>query len=170
MGYRKYNLVLIAPKKNPMPIDITLLDNDILDSSIESIDIFTSKYTKDDLINLIHKSNIVTSEYLFGDLYILDNNKYKLEVFTKNLFGDFILEEFIKENISNLNLMNTIYNIFSQYTKNHNIALGIYFKEAVLESKFDEISEILRHVPYIARRKFEFYVFNIYKKMLTNNM
>lgn len=160
-----YNLVFSVSKKNPMPIDISVLDDEVFGQGIEAIDIFTSKYTNDELMQVIRDSNILTEEYLNGELCIIDNKKHKYPVLLKDFFLEFSLYDFIASNIDDKNLMNSVYNIFIEYTKSDEDFNSELYKKALLKKDVSLSMSYVCIMPYIARRRFEFYCFELYKKL-----
>jgi hypothetical protein len=111
----KYDLVIKKDRGNYMPINISLLGfsyenlNDIM-----SIDMFTSRYSKEELLSAIKNANIIPNEYLFGELKIakLDLNKHKYivdyPVLTSDYLNGFNLEVYLNNNVKNKVIMNTL--------------------------------------------------------------
>lgn len=155
--------MFIVDRKSPMPIDIMALDSELIDSSLESIDIFTTKHSNESLMQVIRNSNILTEEYLNGELCIVDNRKHKYPVVLNNTFIEFEINDFIYTNIDNKNLMNSIYNIYQTYMKNIEGFDANNFKLALLEENYNEVSMYIAVMPYIERRKFQFYCYELHK-------
>src|SRR5574344_472836 len=110
-----YNLVIKKDRGNYMPINISLLGfnlgklNDIM-----SIDMFTSKYSKEELLKAIKNANIVTSDFLDGELKIakLDVKKHKYivdyPILTSDYLNGFNLNNYLNNNIKDKSIMNIL--------------------------------------------------------------
>lgn len=155
-----YFLAFIVNKKNPMTIDIGRLDENVFDSSLESIDAFTSNYSNEDLIELIRKNNIVTDEYLNGELCVIDQRKHKYPVLLNDTFDDFNLLEFLYKNIDDKDLMNTVYNIYREYVKSIDEIDDMDFKASLANHDVSLCMINILKLPYVKRRSFELYCMN----------
>ncbi len=125
-------------------------------SDINSIDSYTFLYSKEELIDIIKKENIVTIDYILeGELKIIKNNgKMRLPVTYKEMFESFNLVEFITMNIKNKNLMNTLYNKYAKLNNQNNIE----FKKLLEEEKISELVNYINNLEYVKRRMLYFYI------------
>ncbi len=149
-----YCLAFKTKKKNPMTIEISKVDPTFANEnihSIEVIDAFTSKYSNDELMNLIRKSNTLTEEYLMGELIIIDNTTgWRYSVLLDDGFTNINMIEYLASNKSNKDIMNKIYNKI----KNHIVSdvYNDFCKQLFLEetnilvffSKFKNLSYLMR--------------------------
>jgi hypothetical protein len=114
----KYDLVMKKDRGNYMPINISLLGFSYESlNDIRSIDMFTSKYSKEQLLNAIKNANIIPTEFLLsGELKIamLDSNKHKyivdFPVLTNDYLNGFNLENYLGNNLKDKAIINTIRN------------------------------------------------------------
>ena len=151
-----YHLVLELKPGDFMPIDINiLLNNNNNYFSIEQIDSFTKKYTNEELLELIEKSNIVPKEYLNGKLHIINNKKYRFEVLYKDT--NFSFDNFFINNIKDKQKMNKFINIYLKYSKENSNTL----KDAINNEDVYSILSLLFMLSYEEVR-------NIYTYMLNN--
>lgn len=146
-----YMLILERLPGDFIPIDLTLV-NEIFDNDIKSIDHFTSFLSKDKLIKLIKDLNIVTSEYLDGNFYIIDSKKRKYPAIFKETFSNFSLTEFLYVNKDNKNIINTIYNIYPNNKSE--------LKDAIGNGDLIKIISLIKTLPYIEGRKLRLYIVN----------
>lgn len=139
-----------------MPLNISLLSYDNMKdySSLENIDEFTRKYTKKELLDIIKNSNIVTPDYLEGNLLVINDKKYRYPLFTKDITMS--LDTFFINNINDKQIMNKFINIYLKYSSN-NISL---IKEAIKEKKVDIILQNLFLLSYENIRFIYFYLYN----------
>lgn len=122
MKNNKFDIVLKKDRGNYMPIDISLLElKSDYSNDLMALDLFTINYTKNELLELIKKANIVADDYLDGELRIakLDSEKHRYvsdyPILTSDYLNGFNLEKFLEENIKDKNLMNTIRNKYKDY-------------------------------------------------------
>ena len=117
-----YFLVLEKRPKDFMPINIGILTKDDLHNftSLQSIDDFTRKYLEEDIKKMIKDNNLVTEDYLEGKLWVINENKYRYKLFTKDV--NMSLDTFLLENIDNKQIMNKFTNIYLKYS-NDNITV-----------------------------------------------
>lgn len=157
MKNSNYYLVLEYRHGDFMPIDINLLNKSNINfNEIKSIDNFTKKYSKEEIIDLIKENNLVPKEYLNGDLLIINDKKYRYQLLTKN--DSFALDTFIIDNISNKVVMNKLVNIYQKYTK-ENIDL---LKKTINSQNIKDTLDVLLSLDYEILR-------NIYVYLANNN-
>lgn len=162
-----YSLAFKVEKKNPMTVEISKIDPlfEMLDtSSLEVIDTFTSKYTNDELMNVIRNSNTLTEEYLNGELLVLDNTTgWRHPAIVNEGFGNSELIEYLIINKSNKNIMNRIYNKISKHIKEEEF--NQYCKNLFLgECELKLFLNAVRNLPYLMRREMKLLCFELYKK------
>lgn len=111
------------------PNDFKPLLNDNL-QTIEEIDNFTSKYTKEEFVNYLISNNIITGNYNDNFQIIFNNNGIR-RLDTGIIFKDNYIESFdnyicnfIRSNISNSNVLNELIQKI-----NNNRLLSDYIKE-----------------------------------------
>lgn len=150
-----YFLVLEKRPKDFMPINISIItqDNRANYTSLEGIDEFTRRYNEDEIKNLIKENNLVTDDYLEGKLWVINENKYRFRVFTKDI--NMSLDTFLLKNINNKQIMNKFVNIYFKYTK---VNIDI-IKEAIKKGEVNIILQILFTLDYEIIRNIYFYLF-----------
>ncbi len=150
-----YFLVLEKRPKDFMPINIGILTKDDLHNytSLQSIDDFTRKYLEEDIKKMIKDNNLVTEDYLEGKLWVINENKYRYKLFTKDV--NMSLDTFLLENIDNKQIMNKFTNIYLKYS-NDNIER---LKEAIKNKEVNVILQILFTLDYEKIRNIYFYLF-----------
>ena len=158
---------MLALEKRPfdyMPINIALLDigNGINYSTISDIDVFTKSYTKEEILDSIKLANIVTDEYLAGNLIVVEiyenNLKYlhKYPVLTNDVTDGFDLISFLYNNLQDKNLMNSL--IVKYNNLSNDVELTNEFKQAILNKDVQTIVRILYLMPYIKNRELCLYI------------
>ncbi len=169
-------LYLLVYEKRPgdsMPVNISFFDDNKYDyNHIENIDTFTKKYTEDELYNIVLNSNTIGSDYLSGNIYIMENNKKRLKVIFKDTLNDFDLILFLKNNINDKQVLNVLYNKYTSLLGgiDNELKNGLkdILKVEVINSKEDEkeltkikLTHILYYInnlPYVKRRELELYL------------
>lgn len=176
---KNYLLVLEKRPFDYMPININLLDlidNSKVYNSIKDIDDFTKQYTKKQIIDSIINANIVTSEYLTGDLLIIEiinNNKkylHKYKALTKDIINDFDLIKFIYTNINNKNILNSISVKLQNLIEKEDEELLILFKDSVNKKNVKDIVKILFFLPYEYQREIDLYLIEKYHNLEKNEL
>ena len=158
MDKKSYYLVMENRPGEFIPIDINILKGNTKPlnyQSIEDIDKFTLEYTKDELITMIRHNNLVPLKFLNGKLHVMNENKYRYEVFTKDM--NFSLDTFLESNIDNKTMMNKFLNIYLKYSKD-NIS---EIKEAINKKDIKEILNIIFKLPYIDVRSVFLYLYHL---------
>ena len=145
------------------PGDYVFIDTSKLDIcgnyliSLENIDDFTMKYTKEEIIASIKRANIADDTYLNGVLVIQDNQKHNpLPVIDKDFYGDFNVYSYLKEKIDDKNKISNIINKFSAIIKDERISKD--FKEYLKSGNIEIALNILFDLPYLNIRKFIIYL------------
>lgn len=165
---RIYYLAFSVEKRNPMPVDIQSLDQTLFGvdlTSLESIDAFTSRYTNDELMSIIRNSNILSEEYLNGELNVIDNRNHKFPVILSDTFLEFDIVKFISANIEDKALMNKIYNIYNRECKNIPGINAEEFNEDINNKNAKSIIFRLYFLPYYNFRIIELACLGFYKQM-----
>lgn len=166
-----YSLALRVPKKNPMTIEINKVDPSFEGSDInkiEVIDTFTSHYTKEEIVELIKKSNTITDEYLPGKLIVIDNKtgwRYKPLVNEGFNNSDMLKYLSVQLNDKNKDVLNQVYN-------KAKVAMDRYGEETLFDLKeffLGDISMIkflndFRDLPYLVRRSIRLVCTELYQK------
>ena len=149
-----YFLVLEKRPKDFMPINIQIINKDQKTNylTIQNIDNFTRNYTSLEIKDLIKQNNLVTEDYLNGNLWVINENKYRYPVFTKDI--NLSMDDFLIKNINNKQLMNKFINIYSKYSK-ENLDL---LKENIQKEKVANILQILFSLDYLSIRNIYFYI------------
>ena len=151
-----YHLVLEARPGDFMPIDINVLLNNqepLNYNFLHTIDEFTKKYTEDEIKELIKVNNLVSDLYINGKLQIINENKYRYMVMTKDI--DFSLDTFFSEFIDDKLVMNKFLNIYLKYCKETKDNM----KEALSEKNIYRILEILFNNEYEKVRNIYSYIY-----------
>lgn len=164
-----YYLVLEKRLGDYNIIDINKLD--ICDryylNNIALLDTFTINNSITDIKESIKRSNLVSSDYLNGNLVIVSDKKHHLNIMTKEIYD--VVKEFQRSNeIINKDLKNKLYGAYKKIIdKNFN---DIDFKKKMLNRFNDslknsnkiEIFKYLEELPYENIR--DFYM-TIYKEL-----
>lgn len=132
-----YHFVIEGRPKDFMPIDINILLNNKIPkdyTTLMEIDKFTKSYTVDEIFDMIEEANIVPDMYLDGKLEIINDNKYRFGIITKN--DDFALDKFLKDNINNKQIMNKFYNVYLKYN-------ALYANEMKMSIQKEDIHDVL---------------------------
>ncbi len=156
---RNYHIIL---EKNNRPgdyarIDIHTLTKDLIfDDTLKIIDEFTEKYSYNDLLNLIIKSNTVTEDYLSDSTLkiIQGDTKYKLDIITNETKENFNLVEFIYNNISNKEIMNNLFNKINSLDESKSKKL----KSILEEENVFEVVLLIQTMNYFNKRRLELYI------------
>lgn len=138
-------------------IDISKLDIGGNYKTLNEIDTFTMKYTKEEIIDAIKRSNLVSEEYIHGSLVIADNQKHNpLKVIDKEFYNNFRIDEVLIKCINNKELLNNILNKFLSISKDNIIYNE--FKNSLLNKNLEEAIDILFNLPYFNLRKYIIYL------------
>lgn len=156
-GNVSYHLVLESRPGDFMPIDINLLQNSYQNynySSIENIDNFTKNYTKQELFKMITDSNIVPNSYLKGNLKVINDNRYRYQLLSKDHL--FALDTFLKNNINNKERMNHFLNIYFKYSFGNKEEMIT----AIKNKNINKAIFLLLNLPYLYIRSIYVYLLN----------
>lgn len=149
-----YYLILEKRPGDFMPINIAIIENNNEQyASLQAIDAFTKKYSEEEIINLIKKSNIVPDSYLEGKLFVINDRKYRSKVLTKDI--DLSLDIFLEKYIDNKQVMNKFINIYQKYSKED---IDI-IKDAINDKRIDIILQTLFLRSYEIVRNIYFYLY-----------
>lgn len=150
----KYYLVLEYLPGDFMTVDINVINQDNNNYYlIQNIDQFTTQYSEEEIKNLISKANIVPDRYLNGKLHIINENKYRFPILTKDC--NFSLDKFILENIDDKQVMNKFINVFRKYDKNNFENIN----NAIKKRDITKIINILFSLPYESIRGIYIYLY-----------
>ncbi|MBE6154948.1 MAG: hypothetical protein E7163_05230 [Firmicutes bacterium] len=151
----KYYLAIETKPKNYFPIN--LLDLKIANKyntfSLEELDKFTLKFTKQEIINSIKEANLldVTNNMPLVVIYYEKDMVRKIDALTKDI--NFDMWQNIKDNFDNKNYLNKIYNFL-----NNKIS-----SEELLEIKacndLKEFFNKISYLPYLVQRKLYLYLY-----------
>ena len=138
-----YHLVIELRPGDFMPIDISILSNDKYTNffMLETIDQFTKKYTKDELMDLVIENNLVPNEYFAGELKIVNENKYRYPLIT--IEDTFSFESFFDKYMDDKQMMNKFMNIYHKYSDDTKM-----MKEAINQKSIRHILNTLFLLPY----------------------
>ena len=141
-----YYLVVEARPKEFMPIDINILEgtNNLPYNSLELIDMFTKKYSYEEIMKMVLENNLLPINFLNGRLCIINNKNYRYQILTKD--DNMSIDEFFFNNINDKQIMNKFYNIFSKYVKEDGTILKL--KKYLMEKNIVGILEILYSLNY----------------------
>ena len=97
---QRHFLALLKRPGDYVFIAISKLDiaNGIPRISLQAIDSFAMNFTIDEIIQSIKRANIVSEEYLNGQLVIQDNQKHNpIEVIDRDFYDNFRIDLFLKD-------------------------------------------------------------------------
>lgn len=166
-----YYLVVEARPKEFMPIDINILEgtSNKFYNSLEIIDMFTKKYSYDEIMKMILENNLLPINYLNGSLCVINNKKYRFQLLTKD--DNMSIDLFFINNINDKQIMNKFYNIFLKYVKDEETISKL--KNYLIEKNIESILEILYSLSYEKIRSIYLYLENLNikteKRVLKNN-
>ena len=135
-----YYLVVEARPREFMPIDINILEgtSNKFYNSLELIDMFTKKYSYEEIMKMVLENNLLPLNYLNGSLCIINNKNYRFQLLTKD--NNMSIDEFFFNNINDKQIMNKFYNIFLKYVKDDEIITKL--KKYLIEKNIVGILEI----------------------------
>lgn len=151
---QRHFLALLKRPGDYVFIAISKLDiaNGIPRIFLQAIDSFTMNFTIDEIIQSIKRANIVSEEYLNGQLVIQDNQKHNpLKVIDKDFYSDFNINVYLKELLNNKNRLNNIINKFSAIVKDERISKD--FKDYLKSGNIEIVINIIFSLPYLEQRK-----------------
>lgn len=151
-------------------IDINKLD--ICDNNympdIASIDMFTSKYTIDEIRESIKRANMVKYDYLVGDFKIVSDKKHRLPILTKDKYE--IIRDFQNNDMEiSKDFKNKLYGsykkIIDKNFKDSEFKNNMLdkFNTVLKDGNKKEIFKLLEALPYDNIR--DFYI-TIYKELV----
>ena len=140
-----YYLVVEARPREFMPIDINILEGtNNFYNSLELIDMFTKKYSYEEIMKMVLENNLLPINFLNGSLCIINNKNYRFQLLTKD--NNMSLDDFFFNNINDKQIMNKFYNIFLKYVKEEDTILKL--KKYLIEKNIVGILEILYSLNY----------------------
>ena len=162
----QYLLALQLQKGQEVYIDISALAiaQNFKPASLMEIDAFTMSFTKEEIIKAIADANIADG-FLMGNLCIIGlegKNKHVLPVLTKDLGGNFKIEQYLTNNLSNKALMNDLVNKFNSLSPVAELKQSL--KEALKASDVMEICAVINQLPYEKLRELICYLLNNLEK------
>lgn len=144
---------------------LDIADNYSYDN-LMNIDGWTMKYSRDEIIESIKRSNIVPAEYLYGTLVIQDNQKHNpLPVIDKDYYDNFKIDDFLHKASSNKILLNTIINKYNSIFIDENAL----FSSALKTGNINAALDILFTMPYLEIRRFMIYLIELRNKEREKN-
>ena len=151
-----YYLVVEARPREFMPIDINILEgtSNKFYNSLELIDMFTKKYSYEEIMKMVLENNLLPINFLNGRLCIINNKNYRYQILTKD--DNMSIDEFFFNNINDKQIMNKFYNIFSKYVKEDGTILKL--KKYLMEKNIVGILEILYSLNYEKIRSIYLYL------------
>ena len=151
-----YYLVVEARPREFMPIDINILEgtSNKFYNSLELIDMFTKKYSYEEIMKMVLENNLLPLNYLNGSLCIINNKNYRFQLLTKD--NNMSIDEFFFNNINDKQIMNKFYNIFLKYVKDDEIITKL--KKYLIEKNIVGILEILYSLNYEKIRSIYLYL------------
>ncbi|MDD5865306.1 MAG: hypothetical protein PUD07_02290 [bacterium] len=150
-----YYLVVEARPREFMPIDINILEGtNNFYNSLELIDMFTKKYSYEEIMKMVLENNLLPINFLNGSLCIINNKNYRFQLLTKD--NNMSLDDFFFNNINDKQIMNKFYNIFLKYVKDDEIIIEL--KKYLIEKNIVGILEILYSLNYEKIRSIYLYL------------
>ena len=149
----KYYLAIETKPNNYFPIN--LLDLNIASKNIdklEELDAFTSKYSKEELINLIKEANLleITDNMEVIVIYNEKNVIRKSPVLTKeNVYN---MWSYLKVNYEDKNFVNKIYNFLKNKIDSESL------NKIKNTNNQDSFLKSISSLPYLVQRKLYFYL------------
>ncbi len=149
----KYYLAIETKPNNYFPIN--LLDLNIASKNIdklEELDAFTSKYSKEELINLIKEANLleITDNMEVIVIYNEKNVIRKSPVLTKeNVYN---MWSYLKVNYEDKNFVNKIYNFLKNKIDSESL------NKIKNTNNQDSFLKNISSLPYLVQRKLYFYL------------
>lgn len=167
----KINYFLVIEKRVG---DFNIIDINKLDicdryylNDIASIDLFTSRFTENEIKDSVIRSNIVSEDYLNGDLKIISDKKHRLPVLTKEKYD--LIRDFQNNDVEiSQEFKNKLYGAYKKIAdkefKDEDFKSGILnkFNETLKSGNKIKIFEWLERLPYENIRSF--YI-TIYKEL-----
>lgn len=163
----KYYLVLELRLGDYNLIDINKLDicNGLVNNELLSIDVFTSKFTEEEIKGSIERSNTVQPAYLTGSLKVISEAKHNFRVLTKDIID--IIQEFqYSEEDIDQNFKNKIYGAYKKVVESTfedvSFIKGLLdkFKTTLRNGNKREIFLIIEQLPYNKSRLIYYYIYN----------
>lgn len=151
----KYYLAIEIKPNNYFPINLADLNiaNNFNTTKLAELDNFTSKFTKEEIINSIRNANLLDIKNNMP-LIIIYNEKgamRKAPVLTKD--NNFDMWDYLQSNFSDKNFTNKVYNFLSNKIDEYTLA---NIKNAKTKEEF---IYVINEMPYNIERKLYFYLY-----------
>lgn len=136
-------------------------------TTLSQIDTFTSKYTKEDLLESIKRGNLVQDKYLNGELRVISEYKHNFSILSKKEYD--IISEFPSMLINDKEFLNKLYNIYkSNIEKVLTDKMMIdkflsLFRTSLNNNDFIRSMELIEQLPYLRARSVYFYIYKLLK-------
>jgi hypothetical protein len=163
---QKHFLALLSRPGDCIFISIPRLDiaNGYSINTLQDIDIFTMKYSTEEIMASIKRANIAPERYLNGSLVIQDNQKHNpLQVIDKTFYNNFRIDLFLDSTLSDKNKLNVVINKFNALVSDEVIKKE--FKESLNSGNLDKTVDILFNLPYKSLRKYMIYLIEYQAKI-----
>lgn len=165
----KINYYLVLEKRVG---DFNIIDINKLDicdkyclNDISSIDLFTCRFTEEELKKSIKRSNLVNDDYINGYFKIISDKKHRLPILTKEKYD--LIRDFQNNNMEiTQEFKNKLYGAYKKIAdkefKDEDFRNGILkkFNETLKKGNKHEIFEWLERLPYVSIRNFYFTIYN----------
>lgn len=148
----KYYLAVETSPNNFFPINLMDL-NAANTTKLEEIDAYTLNHTKEEFFELIKNANLldVNTDMPFLIIYQEKEGIRRIPVLTKNYH--FNMWEDIKNNFSNKNYRNKIYNFLNHKIEENEL------NKLKNSDDVDDFRNILNNLSYMLKRKLYFYLY-----------
>lgn len=175
MNTIKYYLALERRLGDHALIDINKLDitSSQVSSDLASIDLFTSKYSEDEIRESIKRSNMA-SNYIDGNLKIISDARHNLRVLTKNEFNTIMDIQNSNEPFDR-DFKNKIFGAYKKSVE-HTFQDKIFirgmldaFKDILNSDDKIRIFKVISEIPYANVRTIYFNIYDEYVKRLEIN-
>lgn len=182
---KKFNLVpYLAFEERPnsyIPIDLSNLEifrGKRLDGSIKSLDEFTMKFSEEELIDAIKKSNTVVLDNYDVPLVVVYKN-HPLPLITNQNISALNMTDIFNEALENKSLANKLKNkiqsIIKKYMSNYISEEGIQvllknFQIAISTKNYNYLMYIFNNLSYEGQRELAFYFYEMNKEKENNQI
>lgn len=164
----KYFLVLEKRSGDYTIIDINKLDicNGYVSNSISDIDLFTCKFTEEEIKESIKRSNMATFDYLLGNLKIVSSLKHNLSILDK-IHYDRVINFIKNDEVFIIDLKNKLYGAYRkvvcQSFSDEEFISGILdrFNTSLKSGNKKSVFKIIEELPYSKSRNIYLYLSNI---------
>ena len=165
----KYFIVLENRPGDYDLVDINKLDisDGQVTNNLSVVDIFTSRYTEEEIKESIARSNMVRQEYLNGQLRIVSDAGHNLRVLTKEMFEeivDVIMGKVELDNVLKSKLQSVYKQTLEKICDSSTIIQSflLKFKDAI---KTNNISDLFKYIDILPYNKSRLIYFMIYDEV-----